>query len=82
MYYFVNAFQKFFEQMSKHLWFATVTLLSFFQSAIATFCNPNHIGGLVVQTHASSAQHQRFKIIGTAAAKGGGTAEEQQDSYV
>lgn len=64
--------------MSMHLWFATVALLSFFQPAIATLCNTDHIGGLVLQTHASSTQHQGLKIIGAAAAKGGGTAEGQK----
>lgn len=64
-----------------YLWFATVTLLSFFPPVIATFSNTNHIRcrGLVFQTHTSPAYDQCLKIICTAATKGGGTTSEEQD---
>lgn len=67
-----------------YLWFATVTLFSFFQPAIATFSNTNHIRcrRLVFQTHSSSAYDQRLKIIRTAATKSGGTTKEEQDESV
>lgn len=58
-----------------YLWFATVTLLSFVQPAIATFSNTNHIwwGRLVFQTSASSTEDQCLKVSCTAAAETGGT---------
>ncbi len=62
-------------QPELYLWFATVTLLSLFQPAIATFSNTNHIWwqGLVFQTHASSTLNQCLKVFSTAAAESGGT---------
>lgn len=66
------------ERVLRYLWFATVTLLSFIQPAIATFSNTNQNrwGGLVFQTRASSTHDQRLKVFGTAAAESGGTTIE------
>lgn len=52
----ITLLSKLFEQMTPYLWFATVTLLSLFQPAIATFSDTNHVRcrGLVSQTHASA----------------------------
>lgn len=75
----ITLLSKLFEQITVYLWFATVTLLSLFQLAIATFSDTNHIRcrGLVFQTHTSSTYDQCLKIICTAATEGGGTTEEK-----
>lgn len=78
---FANESLKLTRHVQMYLWFATVTLLSFFPPVIATFSNTNHIRcrGLVFQTHTSPAYDQCLKIICTAATKGGGTTREEQN---
>lgn len=74
---FVKCCRRASQKAQRYLRRAAVALLAFFQQAVAALGGADHVreGGLVDQTHPSSADDEGLEIFAAAAAEACGAAE-------